>query len=56
MLYLSIEKADIELKELYIWSSYKDYINKLGGNIEKYSKGGILINSTSNFINSSICI
>lgn len=51
------EKLYLDSDEMYLAiiavgdNAYKDYINKLGGNIEKYSKGGILINSTSQYVN-----
>lgn len=51
------EKLYLDSDEMYLAiiavgdNAYKEYVNKLGGNIEKYSKGGILINSTSQYVN-----
>lgn len=32
-------------------NAYKEYVNKLGGNIENYSRGGILINTAIVYVN-----
>lgn len=35
-------------------SEYKNYVKTLGGNIEKYSNGGILINTTMTYVNDKV--